>query len=376
MGKYEDDVTGWAGGGRGWEPDPKPDEPPPPPQKKDPDPPKPAAPDKKKRQLGAALGGTGVVCGRFLPVHRGHQYVIDVARGSVEDVLVLVFASPRDPIAGHVRVRWLRELYPGVEVQLVERDTAVVDIGELVRAVALHRNDPPRYFFASEPAYAAAAIALGAQFVPVDPSRAVFPTSGTSLRADVIRHFDMLPPVVRPWFVRRVAVIGAESTGKSTLCAQLAAHYQTLHVPEYARTLAESRRGELDAEALVVAARGQLASEDALARSANRILFCDTEVRTAALWAERLYGDASLHPSAENRPYDLVLATSLEEPFVGRADRDQPAARAAFHAKLQAGHSRIVQLAGDRARRLEIAIAEVDNLLARGGFLAARAAYL
>ncbi|MFT3699264.1 MAG: AAA family ATPase [Kofleriaceae bacterium] len=371
----KDDVKDWAGGGRGWEPDPKPADPPPPQKKPDPDPPKPQQPEKKKI-FGASLGGTGVVCGRFLPVHRGHQYVIDVARGSVDDVLVLVFASPRDPIAGEVRVRWLRELYPDIEVQLIERDTAVVDIGELVRAVALHRQDPPRFFFASEPAYAAAAIALGAQFVPVDPARAVFPTSGTSLRADVLRHFDMLPAPVRPWFVRRVAVIGAESTGKSTLCAQLAAHFQTIHVPEYARTLAEARRGELDADALLIAARGQLASEDALARSANRLLFCDTDVRTVARWAERLYGNAALHPSAETRPYDLVLATSLDEPFVGRPERDQPEARAAFHTRVQEGHSRVVRLAGDRANRLEMAIMEVENLLANGGFLAVRAAYL
>jgi HTH-type transcriptional repressor of NAD biosynthesis genes len=372
------DVTNWAGGGRGWEPDPSKGEPPPPP-KPDNDP-KPEQPEKDPKIFGATLGGTGVVCGRFLPVHRGHQYVIEVARGSVEDLLVLVFASPRDAISGTTRVRWLRELYPNVSVELVERDTSVVDIGELVRAVAHHREDPPRYFFASELAYAPAAIALGATFVPVDPTRAVFPTSGTSLRADVMRHFDMLPPNVRPWFARRVAVIGAESTGKSTLCAQLAAHYGTIHVPEYARTLAESRGGDLDADALVLAARGQLASEDALARSANRVLFCDTDVRTVAMWAERRHGEALLHPHAELRPYDLVMLTSLDEPFVGRADRDQPAARHAFHEHLRsaalASGARFVELAGDRAERFARATAEVDALLDASGFLAARAPHL
>ena len=371
------EVTNWAGGGRGWEPDPKKEDPPPPP-KQEKEPPKPEQPEKKKI-FGAALGGTGVVCGRFLPVHRGHQYVIDVARGSVEDLLVLVFSSPRDPIAGAVRVRWLRELYPDISVELVDRDVSVVDLGELVRAVAHHREDPPRYFFASELEYAHAAIALGATFVPVDPTRVVFPTSGTSLRADVLRHFEMLPPNVRPWFARRVAVIGAESTGKSTLCAQLAAHYATIAVPEYARTLAETRGGDLDADALALAARGQLASEDALARSANRVLFCDTDVRSVALWAERLHGDALLHPTAEARPYDLVLVTSLDEPFAGRADRDHPAARRAFHDRVRASvppDARIVELAGDRSARLEQAIVAVDELLAAGGFLAARAAHL
>jgi NadR type nicotinamide-nucleotide adenylyltransferase len=200
----------------------------------------------------------------------------------------------------------------------------------------------------------------------------VFPISGTALRANVLRHFEMLAVPARPWFVRRVAVIGAESTGKSTLCAQLAEHFGTLHVPEYARTLAE-HRGDLDAEALALAARAQLASEDAVARRAHRVMFCDTEVRTAARWHERLFGEAPAWMSAP-RGYDLVLVTSLEEPFVGRPDRDQPAARRAFHARLRADHPTAIELTGDRAARLVQAIAAVDALLVRGGFLAARPA--
>jgi len=365
-------VKNWAGGGRGWEPDPAPE--PPPPPKKDEKPPPPEDPGKKKKAFVTALGGTGVVCGRFLPLHRGHEYVIDVARGSVQELLVLVFASPGDPIPGDVRVRWLRELYPDVAVELVERTAPALlapEVGELVAAVARHREHPPRFFFASELGYAGAADALGATFVPVDPARGVFPTSGTALRADVLRHFAMLAVPARPWFVRRVAVIGAESTGKSTLCAQLADHFGTLHVPEYARTLAD-HRGDLDAEALALAARAQLASEDAIARRADRVMFCDTDAGTAARWHERLFGEAPAWMRLP-RAYDLVLVTSLAEPFVGRADRDRPAARRAFHARLLADHPGAIELAGDRTSRLAQAIGAVDALLARGGFLAARA---
>jgi NadR type nicotinamide-nucleotide adenylyltransferase len=367
----ERDVTMWAGGGRGWEPDPAPAEPPP---KKDEPPPPPKEPEKKRKAFVTALGGTGVVCGRFLPLHRGHEYVIDVARGSVQDLLVLVFAAAGDPIPGEVRVRWLRELYPDVAVELVARTAPSLlapDPSELVAAVARHRNEPPRFFFASEPAYAAAAAALGAMFVPVDPSREVFPISGTALRADVMRHFAMLAPPARPWFVRRVAVIGAEATGKSTLCAQLAEHFATLHVPEHARSLAE-HLGDLDGEALALAARGQLAAEDALARRAHRVLFCDTDARTPAFWHERLYGEAPAWMRVA-RAYDLVLVTSLDEPFAGRADRDRPAARRAFHATLRAAHPAAIALAGGRGERLAQAIDAVDALLARGGFVAARA---
>ncbi|HET9990750.1 MAG TPA: AAA family ATPase, partial [Kofleriaceae bacterium] len=354
----ERDVTMWAGGGRGWEPDPAPAEPPPP--KKD-EPPPPKEPEKKKKAFVTALGGTGVVCGRFLPLHRGHEYVVDVARGSVQDLLVLVFATAGDPIPGEVRVRWLRELYPDVAVELVERTAPALlapDPSELVAAVARHR-DRPQFFFASEPAYAAAAAALGATFVPVDVAREVFPISGTALRADVMRHFAMLAAPARPWFVRRVAVIGAESTGKSTLCAQLAEHFSTLYVPEHARSLAE-QRGDLDGEALALAARGQLAAEEALARRAHRVVFCDTDPRTAALWHERLYGPAPawMHVA---RAYDLVLLTSLDEPFAGRADRDRPAARRAFHATLRAANPGAIELSGGRSERLAQATAAVDG---------------
>lgn len=370
----------WAGGGGSWEPEPpreEPEPPPPPPKKKD-DRAEPPAPEKQQTTRSVALGGTGVVCGRFLPVHRGHQYVIDVARHTVQDLLVLVFASPGDPLPGSVRVRWLRELYPDVSVELVERTAASIvapDTGELVRAVARHREHPPRFFFASEPSYAAAADALGVTFVPVDPARAALPISGTALRADVLRHFAHLPACVRPAFVRRVAIVGAESTGKSTLAARLAIDYATAFVPEYARTLAAARGGDLDADDLALAARGQIASEDALARTAERVLFCDTDARTVALWCERLYGDAPawIHAQADARAYDLVLLTSLDEPFVGRADRDRPAERRAFHARLRAAFPDAIELTGARAARHARARAAVDALLARGGFLAARA---
>jgi len=374
----DDDVTGWAGGGGSWEPDPKPTDPPPPPPKKDPPAPKTPPKDPKLSRSAAttALGASGVVCGRFLPVHRGHQYLIDVARGSVEQLLVIVFATPSDPIPGALRVRWLRELYPDVDVELEERAVSTLvapDPAELARVVArLHRARAPHYLFASELAYEAAARALGSTFVPVDPTRASLPISGTALRADVMRHYDMLPELVRPWFVRRVAVIGAESTGKSTLCAALADAYGTLHVPEYARTLAEARRGDLDADDLQLAARGQIASEDALARLARRVLFCDTDARTPGAWAERLVGEspAWIASHADARPYDLVLLTPGEVPFVGAPSRDRPAERRAFHARLRAlAGDGVVELRGDRAAVLAQARGAVDALLARGGNL-------
>jgi NadR type nicotinamide-nucleotide adenylyltransferase len=383
-GERDGSVKGWAGGGGSWEPDPpKKDPPPPTPRPKTPTNPQPKKPEDPKRARtpsGVQNGSTGVVCGRFLPVHRGHQYLLDVARAQVDQLLIIVFATPTDPIPGSLRVRWLREMYPDCDVKLEERtESSLVapDPAELARAITRHRPRAPHYFFASELSYQAAATALGSMFVPVDPTRAIVPISGTAMRAELMRNFEMLPAIVRPWLVRRVAVIGAESTGKTTLCQALATAYKTVHVPEYARTLSTARGGGLGADDLQLAANGQIAAEDALAKHAKCVLFCDTEARTLAHWADRITGSTPkwIGEKADARPYDLLLLTPISVPFVGMPERDRPEERKAFHSLLRrdamlAGH--VVELEGDRAAVLAQAKAAVDEMLDVRGLLSAR----
>ena len=106
---------------------------------------------------------------------------------------------------------------------------------------------------------------------------------------DPMANWDFLPEPVRPWFVRRVCIFGPESTGKSSLAKDLAAHFKTIHVPEYAQILLAQQGGELSEADLILIARGQLAAEAALARRANRLLVCDTDLLTTSIWSEALY---------------------------------------------------------------------------------------
>src|SRR5207244_7794100 len=139
---------------------------------------------------------------------------------------------------------------------------------------------PLDYVLASEDYGEKLAEVLGATFVPVDRARVAVPVSATEIRANPSATWPFLPRCVRPYFVRRVCVVGPESTGKSTLAARLAASLDTVHVPEYARALLEAHDGRLEALDIPKIARGQLASEDALARSANRVLVCAPDVLT------------------------------------------------------------------------------------------------
>ena len=85
-----------------------------------------------------------------------------------------------------------------------------------------------------------------------------------------------------PTSVLRVVVFGPESTGKTTLCKDLAAHYKTLWVPEFARVFLQDKwdkkKEACTREDLITIAQGQIRAENAALSKTNKILFCDTNV--------------------------------------------------------------------------------------------------
>jgi hypothetical protein len=128
--------------------------------------------------------------------------------------------------------------------------------------------------FASEEYGWDLAAELDAQFVPVDPSRSNIPVSATAVRQDPYATWQYIPPVVRPYFVKHIAVVG-----NTSLTEQLAAALETVVVHSYRefwRRIWSARHGETDAalpEELI--ARGVRATATALSRQANRVLLYD-----------------------------------------------------------------------------------------------------
>src|SRR5829696_6335358 len=86
--------------------------------------------------------------------------------------------------------------------------------------------------------------------------------------------------------VKRIALIGPESSGKTSLCMQLARHYKTVWVPEYARTFMENLNRVYTYEDVIHCTREQIKSEDGMEEKANRLLFCDTELINYKVWFE------------------------------------------------------------------------------------------
>jgi NadR type nicotinamide-nucleotide adenylyltransferase len=279
-----------------------------------------------------------MLLGKFMPPHLGHVYLVEFASRYVDRLTVVVCTLAREPIPGELRFRWMRELFPFDHVvhltdELPQEPSEHPDFWHLWKA-SLQRVLPhqPDFVFASEDYGQKLAEVLGGRFVPVDRSRAAIPVSGTAIRADPLRHWEYLPRCVRPYFLRRVCVFGPESTGKTTLARQLAQHFNTVWVPEYARTLIEAQQGSITFEDIEHIARGQIASEDALSRSAMRVLIADTDVLTTCIWSEKLFGQvpAWVREQAEKRSYNLYLLLDVDVPWVADVARYLPEDRASF----------------------------------------------
>lgn len=117
--------------------------------------------------------------------------------------------------------------------------------------------------------------------------------------------------------LRRVAILGAESSGKSTLAEALAARYGTVWVPEYLREFVDTRgRVPFESDQYPIA-RTQLEREDAAAARATRFLFCDTTPLMTALYSRQYWGrvDPQLARLDSRHDYALTLVTAPDSPW-------------------------------------------------------------
>lgn len=316
----------------------------------------------------------GLIVGKFMPPHAGHQSLIDTARAQVEALSLVVFSKTAEPIPGPLRVRWLRELYPSLPVLAVDRE-GHVDFEDPVAwefwvdAIRAVHPAPVDVVFSSEAYGDELARRLGARHVPVDPTRSRVPVSASQIRARPLAYWDYLPLPVRLHYLRRVTLVGAESTGKTTLAQALAAHFNTAWVPEFARDYLQARGGVCTLADMPVIARGQAELEDRLALQANRVLIGDTNTLTTQLWHEHYFGAVppELARLAAERTADLYLLCGIDVPWVGDGLRDSPGHRAWFHSRfrdeLEARRLPFVVLSGPFADRLAPAIAAVEQLL-------------
>lgn len=172
----------------------------------------------------------------------------------------------------------------------------------------------------------------------------------------------------------KVVLFGPESTGKTTLSQQLARHYNSVWVPEYARTYLQNKwnneRKTCEPEDLLPIAKGQMALENKLAQKTKSVLICDTDLMETKVYSEAYYSgscDPELDKYAKLNVYDLYFLTYIDVPWERDDLRDKPKERErmfkAFESALINNNKPYVLLKGTIKERMEKAVNHIDKLL-------------
>ncbi len=171
--------------------------------------------------------------------------------------------------------------------------------------------------------------------------------------------------------VKKIVVIGGESTGKSTLCEQLASFYNTVWVEEYARTFLENLHRPYVQDDLLEIAKGQVASEEYFIKDANRFLFCDTDLHVIKVWSEFKYGefDPAISEMMNRSTYDGYILTSPDFPWKEDPLREhpEPALRehffSVYHTIVTESGLPYCVVKGNKTERMQIAREFMDGLI-------------
>lgn len=274
------------------------------------------------------IGMTALVLMKALPFTKGHEALIRFA-STFGPVTVLMDYAPDEPLVKE-RKKWIEATIPfhagrfvrqiPVTPQSEEDDPRFWEIWTEILSPYKDRYD---YVVGSEPYCERVAQIIGAEYIPFDPDRTLFPTKAANIREEPPMFYSQMSHEVQKFFRTRVTVWGAESTGKTTLSRALALHHRSPWVHEYARPYLTAKGPEITVESMEGIWYGQYATEQLMidTRNDSPLIVQDTDLySTIGYWEqphwshlgpvpEGLIQDAEVHRS------DLYLITPSDIPF-------------------------------------------------------------
>lgn len=286
----------------------------------------------------------GITFGKFYPLHTGHIYMIERAISQVDELHVIMGhdagrdyelfenSSMSTQPTVHDRLRWLLQTFKyqdNIHIHALDEQGIVAypngwaDWSSRVKALLAEKNIVADCVYSSEPQDAPLYKKyFGLETVLVDSNRTFMNISATKIRQDPFKHWIYIPTEVRPFFVRKVAILGGESSGKSTLVNKLANIFNTTSAWEYGREYVFSHLGG-DEMALQYSdydkiALGHAQYIDFAVKYANKLTFIDTDFITTQAFCKRYEGREHPFVQAMINAYrfDLVILLENNTPWV------------------------------------------------------------
>lgn len=346
---------------------------------------------------------TALVIGKFYPPHNGHKYLIEAAAQGAKTAVVLIQGTRFESITLENRKNWLQEEFAdqeNVKIIAMPNDCPedyqsdeiwTAQLENMRLALKVNGIEKVDAVYSSEPYGTRLAAGFGAESVVVDLDRSQNRISGTMCRTDLKENWQKIMPAARRGLAVRVIVVGAESTGTTTLSEHLTEHYkkqfpELKEVVEYGRYYTYEKLEKLQVtkphaqvEELVwtaadfgVVAETQTAMEQAAAEAAPLVI-ADTDALATTLWERYYMGDESFGSfgAQEHLPRrDIYFVTDhvgvdFEDDGWREGEHRRPEMTEWFKETLTAaGHSWVL-VTGSRERRLATAVAVIDQILER-----------
>ncbi|MDR1873530.1 MAG: AAA family ATPase [Synergistaceae bacterium] len=323
---------------------------------------------------------TGLTLGKYAPLHKGHQYLIETAMSEVDEMYLLIYATDLLSVPLQIRAGWIRRLYPDVHViecwngpKGCGHDRAYQIQEENCIRSMLEKNGAPRitHFFSSEFYGEHVSKSLGAIDRRVDEARITVPISGCRIRENVFAGRQYIDDVVYPDLITKIVFMGSVSTGKSTLAEAMAKRWNTAFVSEYGREYWEKHQvnRRIPLEAFDEIAIGHITLEDEAVQRANRYLFVDTNAISTYMFSLDYHGRATeflTRAALENQTrYDLFFLCDDDIPYCDTWDRSGDVKRHVFQRQIIADLNErkipYITLKGS----LEARMTQVDAIVAR-----------
>lgn len=280
----------------------------------------------------------GLVVGKFSPLHKGHEYLIETANSYCEKLIIISYSRPEFPsCSANIRNKWLNSLYPKNTILCLDAPTVEAWKSEHNWTLSMPLNsdadEPHRKFthtllseklnfdidavFTSESYGDGFAEYLSenqksgkkVKHICVDIKRAHIPISGTQIRSSPYLPEDKLSKLVlRDFQVKKVCFLGGESTGKSTLSLLLSKEFKEPLVDEYGRLLWEQNKGILTPIDLINICITQTRNEDIAQQKSKNFIFCDTSPLTTLSYSEAMFNERpKIIEAFAERPYHHVF---------------------------------------------------------------------